>query len=395
MKLFPLWLVFFFLFSVHSECFAGDFGFLLNQKLLLSGGEESSTEYTGSAIPWFSSPLGDRADFYLSGGISAHYDDEAWKPLPEIYRFEFIYNPSPDLRVEFGRLPFRESLSYVASGLFDGLAAGYNINGGRFSAGLFYTGLLYKKAAYIFMSPDDKNDLADTDKYFASRRIIAALNWEKTSVFDTRSGLALSGLCQFDLNDSGTTIHSQYLEAKFTLPLGAAFNTVSGVVIETAKESGRVFAAFALSLDVQWLPPGGVQDMVTFTGRFSSGDWNGRWGAFVPISAEAQGRVLRPVLSGIALVEAFYTARLCRALAADVSASYYFRTDTGTYDATGIGDSASPLVGAEVYGGVSWSPYSDVLLSLGAGAFFPGTGRAFSDDSKIKYRVEMTAGISL
>jgi hypothetical protein len=390
-------LLIFLLFFTLPPCFAGDFGVILDQDLLFTGGEESSaTEYSGTAIPWFASPLGDQADIYLSGGFSVQYDDEAWKPLLEIYRFEFIYKPFPDLRLEAGRVTFRESLSWVAAGLFDGFSAGLNIAGGRLSGGLFYTGLLYKKAAYIYMSPEDKKDFDDTDVYFASRRILTGVNWEKTSVFDTQGSLALSGLCQFDLNGSDTDIHSQYLEAVFTLPLGSAFNTVSGAVLELVELSDiDPYAAFALSTEIQWLLPSAVSGLVTLTGRFYSGDWNDGLGVFIPVTAEAQGKVLRPMLSGIALVEAACTARLYRALSGELSTAYYFRTDETTYTAPGMDiDSSSPLLGAELYGGLSWAPFPDVLLSLGAGIFLPKTGRFFLDDAEPKYRVELAAAIS-
>jgi hypothetical protein len=390
-----MFLVFLF---VPPGCFPQNFGVILDQKLLFTDGEGSSgtTEYTGTVIPWFSAPLGNKADLYVSGGLSARYEDEEWKALPEIYRFECIFNPLPNLRLEVGRVPFRESLSYVAAGLFDGLSAGLNAGGGRLSGGLFYTGLLYKKSAYIYMSPEDRIDFSDQDVYFASRRILGGINWEKTSIFDTRSGLSLSGLCQFDLNGNDSDFHSQYLEAKITVPLGAAFNTVSGAVLELAEETGRDYAAFAFSTEVQWLLPTAVSDMVTLSGRFSSGDWEEELGTFIPVTAEAQGKVLRPMLSGIALVEASYTARLHRSFSADISGAYLFRTDKTTYAAPDMdAASSSPLLGAEIYGGLSWTPFSDVLLSLGAGIFLPQTGRFFLDEAEPKYRVELAASISL
>ncbi|MDR1319671.1 MAG: hypothetical protein LBJ90_08595, partial [Treponema sp.] len=299
-------------------------------------------------------------------------------------------------RLDAGRLPFRDSLSYVAAGLFDGLSAGLNIAGGRLSGGLFYTGLLYKKTAYIYMSPEDYVNFTDKDVYFASRRFLAGINWEKTSIFDSQSSLALSGVCQFDLNDSDMKVHSQYLEAAFTMPLGAAFNTVSGAALELAEPSETdPYAAFALSAEIQWLLPTALSDMLTLTGRFSSGDWNEHTGVFIPVTAEAQGKVLRPMLSGIALIEAAWTARLYRALSTELSGAYYFRTDDTTYAAPGMDlDSSSPLLGAEIYGGLSWAPFSDVLLSFGAGLFLPKTGKFFQDDAKPKYRVELAAAIS-
>jgi hypothetical protein len=376
-----------------------DFGLILDQKALFSGGEQSAdtVEYSGAAIPWLAAPLGEKADLYLSGGISAHYDGEEWEPLPEIYRFEFIYNPGPNLRFDIGRIPFKESLSLVCAGLFDGFSAGLNIGGGRVSAGLFYTGLLYKKAAFIYMSPEDRVNHGDKNSYFASRRLVAGINWEKTSVFDTQNSFALSGVCQFDLNGTAAPIHSQYLEAKFTAPLGLYFNTVSGAVVEFAQEKGiNPYAAFALSAELQWFPPSALRDMFTLGGRFSSGAWNEALGVFIPVTAEAQGRVLRPMLSGIAFVEAAYTLRPRPSLAAGLSGAYFFRTDKTTCAAPGMdAGSASPLLGGEIYGGLSWAPLSDVLFSFGGGVFLPRLGKVFADNAEIIYRVELAASISL
>jgi hypothetical protein len=390
--------VMFFLFA-PPFCFSQDFGLIVNQKALLTDGDKSygAIEYTGTAIPWFAAPLGKKADLYFSGGLSAHYDDEEWKPLPEVYRTEISVNPAPDFRLEIGRIPFRESLSFVYAGLFDGLSAGFTAGGGRLRTGLFYTGLLYKKAAFIYMSPADRADYSDKDIYFASRRFIAALNWEKTSVFNTLGGLSLSGLCQFDLNDTEARIHSQYLEAQYTAPLGARFNTVSGLVVELAEESGKdPCAAFALSTEIQWLLPTAMSDVVTISARFSSGAWNDGLGVFIPVTAEAQGKVLRPMFSGIALAEAAYTARLHRTLSAAVSGVYYLRTDKTTYRAPGMDTSSdSPLLGTEFYGALNFSPFHDVLFSLGGGVFLPQTGKVFTANADVIYRLELTAGISL
>jgi hypothetical protein len=392
-------LAFAFVHIIAQFCCSQDFGLLLGQKVLFSNEEQGTgtQEYTGALMPWFAAPLGNRADVYVSGGISALYADEAWKPLPELYRFEFIWNPAPDLRLELGRVPFGESLAAVMTGLFDGASAAINLGGGRLHAGLFYTGLLYKKTAHIYMNTQDRNKYYDDDSYFASRRLVAGFNWEKTSVFDTESSLALSGIGQFDLNDTDARIHSQCLEFVFTLPLGISFNLVSGAVLEVAEATGDdPYAAFALSAELQWLLPGALSDVLSFTGRFSSGAWSDGVGAFIPLTAQAQGKVLRPMFSGIAWIEAAYSARLHPAFATTLSAAYFFRTDKTTYTAPDMdAQSLSPLLGGELYGSLSWAPFSDVLLSLGGGVFLPQTGKVFSDNAELQYNVELTAVISL
>ncbi|MDR1288630.1 MAG: hypothetical protein LBK08_13570 [Treponema sp.] len=388
-----------FFFGIIPFCFSQDFGVVLNQNALVSkGGEKIGiTEYSGTAIPWFAAPLGSRADLYFSGGISARYEDEALKPLPELYRSEITWNPLASLRLELGRIPFRENLSAVMTGLFDGAAAGFNLGGGSVNAGVFYTGLLYKKTAHIYLGAQDREDYYDTNVYFASRRVVAALHWEKTGIFDTGSSLVLGGVCQFDGNDTATRVHSQWLEAQFTAPLGTRFNTLSAAVFELAEETGEdPRAAFALSAELQWFPAAALSGVWTIGGSFASGAWNDRLGSFVPLTAKAQGKVLRPMLSGIALAETAYSVRFHRSFSAAISGAYFFRTDKTTYAAPDMNaGTASPLLGGELYGSLSWAPFSDVLVSLGGGVFLPQTGKVFSPDAPVKYRVELAAGISL
>jgi hypothetical protein len=312
-----------------------------------------------------------------------------------VYRIAFLYSPSPDIRIEAGRVPFQESLSYVFAGLFDGAAARFNLGGGWLNAGLFYTGLLYKKAAYIVMEAEDRQDYYDRDVYFSSRRMVFGVNWQKTALFDSRNTLSLSGLGQFDLNGRDVRVHTQYLEGRLDMPLGRHFNANAGGVFEVIEQDETSAIAFAVSADIRWLPPGSWQDMLSLGGRFSSGSWNDVCAAFLPVTSQAQGKVLRPEFSGIALVESVYTARLHRVLSADLSAAYLFRTDKITYDDPAMDPfSESPLVGGEVYGGLTWAPWSDLSISAGGGVFFPQLGRYFKEDAGLTYRVSLEAVFS-
>ena len=391
-RLLPLVLAF-----AAPVCFAQDFGVILDLKLVLGEGKLFSgrSEAAASLVPWFAAPLGDNADLYLSGAITTLYENEETITLPEIHRFELICNPSPDLRIEIGRVPFQDSLPWVMAGLFDGASLGLNIGGGRLTAGLFYTGLLYKKTAAIYMSMEDKMDYYDKSKYFASKRLVTGFNWEKFGFFENDWNVSTSILFQFDLNDS-EAIHSQHFGARFDRIIGNTINTELGAAMELAEDTGRgTFVAFAASAAMQWMTPSGLQDMLTLRGRFSAGAWADGMGPFIPITAEAQGKVLKPMFSGIAFTEAEYTVRLRRTLMGTLSAAYFFRTDDKTYLLPEMdANSNSPLLGGEFYCGMRWLPLSDVLFGIGGGLFFPQMGRVFRDDTEVMYRVELTASVS-
>jgi hypothetical protein len=381
-----------------GAAFAQDYGLTLRSlPVFTGGGSDWNCEYTGTAVPWFAVPLGEQGDIYLSGGISAEYADEKWKPVPEVYRFEIEYRFGSGLRLEAGRVPYREPLNLVMNGLFDGLALGFDMGKTRLSAGAFYTGLLYKKTAWITMSSGDSMDYYNRDIYFASRRLAFCLGWEIPAFLDTESTLDLGLIGQFDLNkpddqlDGDARIHSQYALAKLTLPFSDYFNAETGVLLGTIEESGLGAGfCFVLSGGLAWLPPGGLNDRLSVDMTVSSGSWNSAARAFLPLSTIGQGKILRPKVSGLALAELGYTARLHNTLSGGVQGVYFFRTDSHTYDDPEIDrTSLSPLLGGEISSTLTWAPVSDIFLSLGGGVFFPQMGKSFAPGTAARWRISL------
>jgi hypothetical protein len=387
-----------------GTAFSQDYGLTLRSLPVLTNGGEpyGNFEYTGTAAPWFAAPLGEQGDLYLSAGISAEYADETWKPVPEVYRFEIEYRFGSGLSLEAGRIPRREPLNLVMNGLFDGLSLGFDLGKTRLSAGAFYTGLLYKKTACITISPGDYAGYYDRDVYFASRRFVFSLGWEIPALFNTGGKIDLGVTGQFDLNKpedqiaDDTKIHSQYALAEFTLPFLNHFNAELGTVLGIIEEDGlNPGLCFAVSGGLAWLLSGGVNDRLSLTMALSSGAWNDTMRAFLPINTIARGKVLRPTISGLALVETGYTARLHTSLSAEVQGTYYFRTDSRTYSDPEIDKtSLSPLLGAEISGGFTWAPVSDISFTLGGGAFFPQLGKAFAPGAAARWRVSLETILS-
>ncbi|MDR0402944.1 MAG: hypothetical protein LBH35_05070 [Treponema sp.] len=378
--------------------FAQDYGLVLRSLPLFTGGDDPvNMEYTASAVPWFAAPLGEQGDLYLSGGISAEYAGGEWKPVPELYRFEIEYRFASGPRLKAGRLAYREPLNLLMNGLFDGLGLSIGLGETRLSAGAFYTGLLYKKAAHIVLSPGDYSAYYDRGVYFASRRLAFALDWEIPAVAGTEAALNLGIAGQFDLNEpddqipGDRKIHSQYALAEYTLPFSDYYNARLGAIAGILEEDGRAPGfCFAVSGGLAWLPPGGVNDRLSLDISLSSGSWNDTMRAFLPLNTIAQGKVLRPAISGLALAELGYVARLHTVLSVEAWAAYFFRTDSHTYNDPDLDRfSRSPLLGGEVYGGLVWAPVSDISFTLGGGAFFPQLGKAFGPGAPVKWRVSL------
>ena len=120
-----------------------------------------------------------------------------------------------------------------------------------------------------------------------------------------------------------------------------------------------------------------------------------RLGAFTPITGEAQGNILRPMFTGLALAQLGYTIRPLRPLVVEAAAGYLFRTDTVSFIAADIDDdSLSALVGGEFFLSLSWIPFSDLMFTVEGGVFLPQMGKVFTDDADIQYRLEFTAVFS-
>jgi hypothetical protein len=393
-----------------GAAFSQDYGLTLRALPVFTNGDKpyGNFSFTGTAVPWFAAPLGEQGDLYLSGGISAVYSDEEWKLVPEVYRFEIAYRFGSGLSFEAGRLSRRDPLNLVMNGLFDGLALSFDLGKTRLSGGAFFTGLLYKKTAYITMSAADYADYYDSDVYLASRRLVFSLAWEIPALFDTEGKLNLGLAGQFDLNepeepinqnDGNGRVHSQYVLAGFALPFLGYFNAELGALLGIIEENNlNPGLCFAFSGGLAWLPPGALNDRLSVNMALSSGarDAGGNTlRAFLPINTIAQGKVLRPSLSGLALAGGAYTARLGQFLSAEVSGTYFFRTDTRTYSDSGIDKaSLSPLLGGEVYGGLTFAPVSDILLTLGGGAFFPQWGKSFAPGASPRWRVSLETILS-
>jgi len=136
-----------------SSLFAVDVGLVLDQNAIVSGTVDSAGfGYNGIFIPRVTGLIGDAGDFYISGGFN--YKSDPWSLVPELLRTDFSWRTgSMDFTV--GRMAYDDPLGYVASGLFDGARFSQYTKIGTFSAGAWYTGLLYKERAKIEMTENE------------------------------------------------------------------------------------------------------------------------------------------------------------------------------------------------------------------------------------------------
>jgi hypothetical protein len=332
--------------------FSLDLGLLLNQSpQVRSSGGADSFAYTAALVPWLSQPLGERGNFYFSGGLTLNYAAGTWATVPELYRFEFRFRPA-ELRL--GRINFQDAAGYIVRGAFDGISAGMSLGRFRLQGAAFYTGLLYKETANITMTPKDQENYARPfdyenfeESYFAPRRVLITLNGEVPGLIAQRDTLALSLLAQIDVNDSETSekLHSQYLAARYMVPVKNRFELNLDGAVEALESSDDWGLAFVASLEAAYLPPTAFQDRLSLGFRWASGQTDDTVWAFVPVSGVAQGNVLRAKLSGISIISQQYSARFHRSFAMDAAIRYFFRSNDATFVDPELDSGSAPFLG--------------------------------------------------
>ena len=372
-----------------------DVGLLLDQNVNAHGDESYSTEYTGSLIPLLSGFAGDNGEFIFSAALS--YGINPWIFVPELLRTEITVRSGIG-EFKLGRMPYRDPLGIIAEGLFDGTQVFFDTIIGTLSAGVWYTGGLYKKRAFITMNDDelhsyntdlDYNDFMHT--YFAPSRVLSSFSWERPSLGGALN-IKLDVLGQFDF--SGAELNTQYVSAKIALPF-RNFVFDFGGCFELAEYSYEFKIALAGETGFTWMFPTPLENHLSLRGRYSSGAIGSFIDAFLPLTTIPQGKLLEAKFSGLSILSLSYLSRLHRVLSMDVSSSYFVRSDLETYKDYPVPDtgSGSYFLGAEFFGRFLWSPTSGIQLNVGGGLFVPALGNV-APKADILWRAEANITLS-
>jgi len=388
-------------FTLPVSIAAFDFGLVVNQNFGYGnrGKSEEKFDYQADILPRFSFLIGDNGEFYLSAGMTLGYEDE-FTYVPELLRTGFSMRFGNSV-IKAGRIPYADPLSFIASGLFDGVQFSHNGGTGSFNIGAWYTGLLYKKNANITMTANDQAryysavDYGDFyNTYFAPPRMLAAVGWEHPSIGEFLRFKA-SVIGQFDLIDADVKYHSQYFILKAGIPVKSLLFELGGS-LELAQtvlaDESSFNIAFAGDFGVFWTLPSSFSSRLSFTGTIAGGRVDDVVGAFVPVTTKYYGSIFEQKMSGLSVLNLNYSARIAGALGTSVSMSYFVRNDLGTYKGYPLSGSGSDgyFLGAEFFARVIWSPVSDLQLNLGGGAFLPAMGDA-APDANPQWRIELTA----
>jgi hypothetical protein len=380
----------FFLIPVLSLS-AMDAGLLLEGNASTNDQEESELFMT--ALPWVSMPLGAGIDMYISGSFKADYEKNKTENekksiayiLPELLRTELTIRWDGG-EFKAGRVYYSDPFGFITRGYFDGARIVLDVGGGSLGIGAWYTGFLYKKSAQITMTESELDsynagfDSADFwNTYFAPSRFIGALDWENPSKTGS-TNMRIALIAQYDLSGSESFYHSQYLMMKVGIPLNElTFNL--GACIEMSEIPDMYHVSYAWEMGIAWVPPVPFPNMLTLSGRYSSGK-KSEHAAFVPITTEPQGGILKAKFSGLSIIRLDYTARFHKTFSLGLQSSCFILNDHETYQGRPTGKEGD-FLGSELYGFLVWSPVSDVRFRGGGGVFLPSLGNADPNGKKL------------
>jgi len=388
---------------VAVSAFSLNFGLLVNQTI---EADNDLFTYTPALTPWFSWNNGSDLSVYLSGLLSFQYskysdddltDDNGWMVIPELYRFAADWRINREMRLEAGRIPYTDVMGFTAYGFFDGARFTMAAPFGSISAGIYYSGLLYKKTAIILMTGSDRTSYAASwgfdsfADYFASRRALAALRWDMP--VGEAIDLSAEFLAQFDLNDGGDKLHSQYGEVQVEYYPVNMLRITAAALFEIMQNGGGNGAAFGVLAQAQADLPGSLNDKLGLSVRFTSGPMNDTLG-YTPISSITQSAILSGMFAGLAIIGVDYNIRILNTLYAEGALRYFIRA----YDDPAAGANsvdAGALYGGELWASFVWQPLEDTRATFGAGAFFPGLGNIYPSGTDLLWKVSASVIISL
>jgi hypothetical protein len=383
---------------------AFDFGLSLSNDSTYTYQDAGTLQQVNRALAWASSPLGGNADLYLSGFyefkgsyLKDSSDVEPWRF--DAGRVELsgsvpgAFGPSSALRYSAGRINTGDFSTQVLSSLSDGtrLEADFGNASLYFTGG--YRGLLSKDDAYSFMSANDAQLNADSDRYFAPPRAFFGLGFRLAELFSEHD-VGLEAFGQFDLSDASDKVHSQYLEPYIKGRLSHLLGWEAWGIVET-REAGEVFwaAAFGEKLVLSLPQTAGLK--FTQSAAWASGD-QGSMSAFTPIRRAPIDATSFFSFTDLLQLKLEASASPVRKLALNLGLAGYFRS--GTVDPESqqdLGSGAAYYRGFEISGGASAKVSSDLSLNLSSGVLIPNTGSAYPDSAHSRYATELYAAFDL
>jgi hypothetical protein len=163
-----------------------------------------------------------------------------------------------------------------------------------------------------------------------------------------------------------------------------AFDIDLGGCFELIEANDKTGSAFAVESTLEWR---NAVHYLSLDAKYTSGE-SDTLAAFLPLTTNTKGQILKPKLSAITMISMNYTARLNETFSVGLYPAYFMLNDSESIKKD------KRMLGAEIFGALYWSPAPDIGINLGGGAFLPTLGNVALDE-KTYWRVELNVVLSL
>ena len=156
------------------------------------------------------------------------------------------------------------------------------------------------------------------------------------------------------------------------------------------------YLSFAGKFGFYWTLPTSFNSMFSFILNHGSGYISEDIGPFTPITTSYYGEIFKAELPGLTAFSLNFAGRFHRTFGANASLSYFVLNSLKTANnfALDTEENSDRLLGAELFFKFTWSPFSDLQLTFGAGTFMPSLGNVWRD-GKPHWRVDLAAVLAI
>jgi hypothetical protein len=383
---------------------AYDFGLSLTDDSTYSYQTLSSLQQINHSLLWFSSPLGPNADLYVSGfyEFKGIYSGDAANVVPwrlDLGRAELsgsapaLFGPSSTFRYSVGRIETGDYSKLVLTGLSDGALLEADSGNTTFYLTGGYRGLLDKEDAYSLIDARDVAIYADPNQYFAPSRAFAGLGARFAELLEKHT-FGVEAFGQFDLADSSSKVHTQYLEPYIEGRLGGRFAWQAWYVAELG-ESPDLFFASAAGGMVRLDLPEAANFKLTGTTWWASGA-TGSLSAFSPIREAPIDATNFFTLTDLLKAKLDASIMPLGDLVVDLGVAGYFRNSAIDPENQGaLRADAVYFRGIEASAGASGKLSSELSADLTGGVFFPNDLTAYPSGTPPRWMTELYVDFDL
>jgi len=409
MKIFCISIIIFAL--TFGVLFAVDFGGSLDGTSIISYSEDLSDYRESNLSLWLTSDLGNDIKFFSKGSYT--YSTVS----PYLFELDLLNIQKENESIfsyTLGRLWTSDFSGYIFSHTMDGIKAEINYPTVSISISTGYTGFLFKESSSVLISKADKSDLLNSEKMFASPRIISGMDIFFPELFLFQD-LNLSFWMQFDMHSEeelleegpqlpstaqGGKLHTQYTGLGLKGTLAPSLYYDSQLYLGTGQTLSYIDSAYTYENILSFLGAFGIRyysqdrfySKTGFKFIYSSGDSDytdfteGNTEStgvnFIPISRATFGQVFSPLLGNIFLTQLNYSMKpfgssaniKLQNIQTELIANSFFRSSTGNISEPGINPASSSLyLGTEIDAVINFRLFSDLGMSFSGGVFFPDT----------------------